>query len=322
MEPFIANTDKAWFDFLARDSSDGRIDEVNFWSPMTVEPMKSMSPGEPVFLRLKSPFRAIAGYGFFAHHAAYDLFTAWRLFGRKNGVAYSAEFLATIGRYRKLDLLDASVNAAPLGCTVLRDVRFWPADRWIPWDVDMGWAANIVRGKTERDPTRAKLLLSTIADDTMRRDVSLELAGEYRLLTGDVDERTTRVAEVVAREGQGTFRARLLGAYAGRCAISGEHTEPVLDAAHIQPYRGARSNHLQNGLLLTKEFHALFDLGFVGVTPDYRVRISPQIHHRWSNGKRYYAYEGAHLSAVPDGKREQPSRDALAWHLASVFQAS
>ena len=96
MEPFIANTDKRWFDYLARNSTDGRIDEVNFWSPMTVDPMKTMTPGEPVFLRLKSPFRAIAGYGFFAHHAPHDLFTAWRLFGWKNGVSYSAEFLATI----------------------------------------------------------------------------------------------------------------------------------------------------------------------------------------------------------------------------------
>ena len=58
--------------------------------------------------------------------------------------------------------------------------------------------------------------------------------------------------EIAEREGQGAFRVRLLRAYEGRCAITGEHTEPVLDAAHIQPYLGPGSNHIQNGLLLTK----------------------------------------------------------------------
>lgn len=42
----------------------------------------------------------------------------------------------------------------------------------------------------------------------------------------------------------------------------------VLDAAHIQPCLGPRSNHPQNGLVLTKEFHALFDRGYVTVTPE------------------------------------------------------
>ena len=90
----------------------------------------------------------------------------------------------------------------------------------------------------------------------------------------DLDERTIVLREVTDREGQGAFRLRMLRAYDGQCAITGEHTAPVLDAAHIQPYLGPRSNHVQNGLLLTKEFHALFDEGYVAVTPDYEVRVS------------------------------------------------
>ena len=59
-------------------------------------------------------------------------------------------------------------------------------------------------------------------------------------------------------EGQGPFRLRMLDSH-GRRAISGERTGPVLDGAHIQPYLGPRSNHVQNGLLLTTDLHALFD---------------------------------------------------------------
>ena len=124
----------------------------------------------------------------------------------------------------------------------------------------------------------------------------------------------------VAREGQGAFHTRVLDAYGRRCAITGEHTEPVLDATHIQPYRGARSNHVQNGLLLTKEFHTLFDLGYVTVTPDHVVRVSPLLNSDWKNGKRYFPYDGKRLVAVPATSALRPSRAALEWHNEEVFR--
>jgi putative restriction endonuclease len=136
----------------------------------------------------------------------------------------------------------------------------------------------------------------------------------------DVDERTVVLAPRVEREGQGAFRARVLDAYGRRCAITGEHTEPVLDAAHIQPYRGARSNHAQNGLLLTKEFHALFDLGYVAVTPEHEVLVSPALQRDWHNGKRYYPFDHRKLVVLPDRKDLLPSPKALEWHLANVFR--
>ncbi len=122
------------------------------------------------------------------------------------------------------------------------------------------------------------------------------------------------------REGQGTFRSRLLDADGLRCAITGEHTEIVLDAAHIQPYLGPRSNHVQNGLLLTQEFHTLFDKGYATVTPDLRVRVSGRLTREWNNGRRYAVYDGQELRAVPDAS-ERPARAALEWHAGRVFVA-
>lgn len=60
VEPFIALTDKAWFDFLAARSRNGILDEVNFWSPRAARPMRQMDQGELVFFRLKKPYSAIA----------------------------------------------------------------------------------------------------------------------------------------------------------------------------------------------------------------------------------------------------------------------
>jgi putative restriction endonuclease len=200
---------------------------------------------------------------------------------------------------------------------VLRDARFWQRERWIPWGAERGWAPNIVRGAQERDPARAALLLGAIQQDAAHAGVVAELGAAYRVVHHD--ERLRRRAEVVVREGQGTFRARLLDAYGRACAVTGEHTEPVLDAAHIQPYLGPTSNHPQNGILLTKEFHTLFDAGLVGVTPEYRVRVSPALRARWQNGRRYYAYDGKVLSTLPEDPSLRPSQEALAWHMHERF---
>lgn len=316
-EPFIAVTDQKWFDYLALAAVSGVLDEVNFWSPQATRPMKAMPPGLPVFFRLKSPIDSIAGYGFFANFVVLGLDEAWATFREKNGDPDALRFLTRIGRYRGLDLLDPRAERAPIGCTVLRSARFWPRDRWVPWGVAEGWKPNIVQGKTESDPARASRLLSELDYDAVVAPE--EFAPSFELV--DADERQLVLARSVLREGQGAFRTRLLGAYDGRCAITGEHTVPVLDAAHVQPYLGPRSNHLQNGLLLTKEFHALLDQGLVTVTPEYVVRVSPRIRERWKNGHRYYPFDGRSLQALPESACDRPSRDALEWHNRRVFVA-
>ena len=72
--------------------------------------------------------------------------------------------------------------------------------------------------------------------------------------------------------------------------------------------------------MLTKEFHALFDEGYVAITPDYEVRVSERLRADWRNGKRYYPYDGQRLVHVPSATELQPSRDALAWHMEHVFK--
>jgi putative restriction endonuclease len=88
---------------------------------------------------------------------------------------------------------------------------------------------------------------------------------------------------------------------------------------------GPASNHVQNGLLLTSEFHTLFDRGLVGIEPPrpgretYRLRVSGQLRELWNNGHRYYGFEGQEL-VVPRDPAQRPSREALQWHLDSRFE--
>jgi putative restriction endonuclease len=315
VEPFVAQTDKHWFDHLEFLAGPSRwVDEVNFWSPSALLPLKQLTPGEPIFFRLKNPHDCIAGYGFFAHFALLRLDQAWGWFGEKNGDPDEVSFLERIGSYRGLDLLDPRARREPLGCTILRDARFWPRDRWIPWGQAQGWKPNLVRGKTERDLVHSSRLLGEIQFD--HQGIPEEFEAHFELI--ETDERALRLAASRPREGQGAFRSRLLDAYGRRCAIPGEHTEIVLEAAHIQPYLGPRSNHLQNGLLLTREFHALFDAGYVTVTPDHEVRVSPRLRSEWDNGHRYYPFDGTALN-VPTTVSQQPSRDVLEWHACHRF---
>jgi putative restriction endonuclease len=306
--PYIAVTNPNWFEFLrARAGPAGLLDEVNFWNPGG-RPLKSFAIGTPVFLRLKSPFRRIAGFGFFATFQRLALRTAWDLFGERNGCSDMLELSALTGRG-----LDDEI-----GCTVLRDVALWTDAEHAPWSDEEGWrGAGPQRGKTELDESRAATLLAYLRRNPNALPDELETE-EFDPFP--VDEREVVLARSRPRVGQGTFRARLLGAYGGRCAITGEHTQVVLDGAHIQPYLGPRSNRLQNGLLLTKEFHALFDEGLVTVTPDYVVRVSRHLREKWKNGHRYYPYDDRPLLVTPQAPAERPGRRALAWHGEHVFR--
>jgi hypothetical protein len=50
--------------------------------------------------------------------------------------------------------------------------------------------------------------------------------------------------------------------------VTGYSLPDVLEAAHIEPYLGTASNHVENGLLLRADIHILFDLNFIAVNPD------------------------------------------------------
>jgi putative restriction endonuclease len=121
------------------------------------------------------------------------------------------------------------------------------------------------------------------------------------------------------RLGQGGFRLLVTDAYARRCAVTGERTLPALEAAHIKPYSLNGEHRVDNGLLLRRDLHALFDDGYVTVTPEHRLRVSRRIREEYENGRDYYALEGAQLR-LPLPPNPPPSREFLEWHGDVVFR--
>ena len=108
--------------------------------------------------------------------------------------------------------------------------------------------------------------------------------------------------------------------FARRCAVTGEKTLPVLEAAHILPVKHGGRHRSDNGLLLRSDLHKLFDLGYVTVTPDFRFEVSPALKERWSNGRVYYELQGSTIR-LPDVPSDRPSREFLEWHRDRVFRA-
>ena len=111
----------------------------------------------------------------------------------------------------------------------------------------------------------------------------------------------------MARRGQAGFRAALLEAYGGRCAVTGFDAVPALEGAHLRPYRGPESNHVTNGLLLRADIHTLFDLGLLAFDPSATrtVAISKLL-----AGTQYAELASSQL-ADPGQSWQRPNQEAM-----------
>jgi hypothetical protein len=124
-----------------------------------------------------------------------------------------------------------------------------------------------------------------------------------------IDDGRQLIAMMVKRrQGQARFRRALMTAYRGRCAVSGCEIAPLLEAAHIHPYRGRETNAVQNGLLLRADIHTLFDLGLITISENHEIQISASL-----VDTEYASLRGRALT-VPRSPKYRPSGLALAWH--------
>jgi putative restriction endonuclease len=307
MKIWVGVTDKNWYEHLRRLAPE----EVNFWQPSGSRTFRALQPGEPFLFKLHSPENFVVGGGFFVRYSALPASLAWDAFEQTNGVASLADLIQRVRQYRADD---RSIDPI-IGCNVLAEPFFLPRSEWIP--VPTTWAANIVQGKTyDADAGSGQKLWSAIqqfiAHGHRVRDSNSTALTESDRRFG---------AEYLAkgRLGQGAFRVLVTDAYFRKCAITGEKTLPVLEAAHIKPYALEGPHSVKNGMLLRSDVHKLFDLGYVTVTPALRVEVSPRLRAEWENGREYYAYHGKELTCEPADITNLPSREFLQWHNENRF---
>ena len=95
----------------------------------------------------------------------------------------------------------------------------------------------------------------------------------------DESERRYALRVVKQRLHQASFREAVMYTYGGRCALSGLPESRLLDAAHIVADADEKMGHplVTNGIPLSKIHHAAFDAHLMGIDPDYKLHVSPQL---------------------------------------------
>jgi putative restriction endonuclease len=120
------------------------------------------------------------------------------------------------------------------------------------------------------------------------------------------------------RLGQGIFRVAVLDAYGRACAVTGEHSLPVVDSAHIHPFALGGENDVRNGIALRTDLHRLFDRGYVTIDDSSRLVVGQRLKQDFDNGRSYYGLHGTKL-APPQTESFSPDPIQIRWHQENVF---
>ena len=137
-----------------------------------------------------------------------------------------------------------------------------------------------------------------------------ELTSSYNRPNVEEDLRLWRETQQAIREGQADFRNKLIKAYNGRCAVTGYDLELAVDAAHVRRYNGRHTNFIQNGILLRKDLHKLFDCGVFGIRPgDLSIAINDRA------SRSMYADLSSMRLTPPSVPAFSPDLNLLAEHL-------
>src|SRR4029079_13505307 len=122
-------------------------------------------------------------------------------------------------------ILDERVDPV-VGCRILTEPFFWPRSQWIP--IPPSWSQNIVSGKGYDAEEGDGLALWREVD--ARQGLSLS--------SMSIVPQSRTGKPILSRPGAvcGAFRLWVTDSYERRCAVTGERTLPILDAAHIKAF--------------------------------------------------------------------------------------
>lgn len=297
---YVGVTDEEWFRFLLGEPL---IDEVNFWSPSGR--VIRASRGTPFLFKLKAPRNVIGGMGFVSLVERMTIRDAWEFFRRKNGTSSVEELTRRIAANRPGR---SATSDDVIGCIILSQPTFFSDPVQQPED----WPPNLQGGKyyVSTEPVAQRIW----------QDVSFALNVRSVNVTSPFGGRGQPYLQA-SRLGQGAFRKLVLDAYSRRCAVSGEHTVPVLQASHIRPFAELAEHEIANGLALRSDIHTLFDQGYVTVTPDYKFVVSDRLREDFDNGQIYYKYAKERPNILlPTDPKDYPRREHLDWHGATTFK--
>lgn len=273
---------------------------VNFWTPTPWS--VRVQPGVRWFFMLKHPVRRIGGFGLLVSYEDMTVSKAWDRFGAGNGAANEADFRKRVTGYAAKRASRPAVDDPVIGCVSLSDCVFLPPElQPTPEALRISFPPQVVKYKTF--PGELALPVEAEMPDT---------SAAFTLLSDAAPDLAMRRSK--RRVGQQLFRGQVLDAYGDTCALTRTRCREALEAAHIQPFIALASNHVQNGLALRRDIHALYDAGLLSVTPEGRIAVSSLL------AGTEYGHLADQVALQPSNLEFAPSRAALAHHFKSVFR--
>ncbi|MCY4654772.1 MAG: HNH endonuclease [Dehalococcoidia bacterium] len=142
-----------------------------------------------------------------------------------------------------------------------------------------------------------------------------------------VDDNQIVESVVRYRKRDSAFRASVLDAYHGRCAVCElslklDEESIALEAAHIRWHAYSGPSEVRNGLALCVLHHKLFDLGAFTVGEDLNMLVSDYV---TGHGKEASIgqYDGERIY-LPAGLADslRPDPEFVRWHRSEVFRSN
>jgi len=229
----------------------------------------------------------------------------------------------------------APVQAAAYPFTRLRSDGLWTLDRDVPMDRIGPLSSEPITGRlteaVEHALTDRGVLYAT-ARALVEAEFPPSIAGDVLTAVGlDPDQvygqsEATNTQDFVAPSGRrrsSGWPAQILEAWDRQCAFCGYDGQlgsgaVGLEAAHVRWFNFDGPDALNNGLALCALHHKLFDRGALGLTDDYRIRISSSFTARSQAGRRIYDLADQLLSPRPG--TPLPATDYISWHHTQVFK--
>lgn len=143
-------------------------------------------------------------------------------------------------------------------------------------------------------------------------------------LQGKSDELPVADEESVAvrrKVNQDFFRRAVFASYQNVCCVTGLNISELLVASRIKSVgdEGERTNPA-NGLCMNALHGRAFDLGFITVTPDYKIHVATDIFDAYDNAvveKFFRAYDGQRIDRP---EKFLPPKSFLEYHNDVVFR--
>jgi putative restriction endonuclease len=156
-----------------------------------------------------------------------------------------------------------------------------------------------------------------IPEDAVEQIIKLEDTVEQVIKNDTTIDETEKQAIVLARRGQGKYRANL-GQIEVKCRVTEVSDPRLLRASHIKPWRSCESNHERldgyNGLLLAPHIDHLFDRGYISFQDDGTLLV-------WSKlDPKQLQLLGLATDPTPNvGPFHSEQRVYLEYHRTNVF---